>query len=121
MGGGAGGAGWSRRESFGAARGTRGEGAALIELDSSETRAALASAQARVTQARADLEVIEKGGRAADLSVIAGDLEREKLELAVAQKEYDSLVRLQAKQAATTYEVAQARIRWTGRRRKYDR
>ena len=85
------------------------KGAALIELDSSEARAALAAAQARVTQTRADLEVIEKGGRAADLTTIAGDLEREKLELAVTQKEYDSLVRLQAKQAATAYEVAQAK------------
>jgi HlyD family secretion protein len=84
-------------------------GAALIELDSSEARAAVAVAQARVTQARSELEVIQKGGRAADLSAIAGDLEREKLELAVAQKEYDSLVRLQAKQAATAYEVAQAK------------
>jgi HlyD family secretion protein len=85
------------------------QGAALIELDSSEARAALASAQSRVAQTRAELEVIEKGGRAADLTTIAGDLEREKLELAVAQKEHDSLVRLQAKQAATTYEVAQAK------------
>jgi HlyD family secretion protein len=85
------------------------QGAALIELDSSEARAALTAAQSRVTQARAELEVIEKGGRAADLSSIAGDLEREKLELSVAQKEYDSLVRLQAKQAATAYEVAQAK------------
>lgn len=91
-------------------RGARVEqGAALIELDSSEARAALAAAQARVTQARADLEVIEKGGRASDLNAIAGDLEREKLELAVAQKEYDSLARLQSKQAATAYEVAQAK------------
>ena len=85
------------------------QGAALIELDSSEARAALASAQARVTQIRAELEVIAKGGRAADLSAIAGDLDRQRLDLGVAQKEYDSLVRLQAKQAATAYEVAQAK------------
>jgi HlyD family secretion protein len=85
------------------------QGAALVELDSSEARGQLTAAQARVSQARADLEVIEKGGRSTDLSAIAGDLEREKLELAVAQKEYDSLVRLQSKQAATGYEVAQAK------------
>ena len=91
-------------------RGARvGPGASLIELDSSEARAAVAAAQARVTQARAELEVIEKGGRAADLTTIAGELERQKLELAMAQKEYDSLVRLQAKQAATAYEVMQAK------------
>lgn len=85
------------------------KGAPLIEQDSSEARAALAAAQARVTQARADLEVIEKGGRATDLTTIAGDLDREKLDLSVAQKEYESLARLQAKQAATAYEVAQAK------------
>ena len=87
------------------------QGTALIELDSAEARADLAAAQARVSQARADLAVIERGGRATDLSAISGDLEREKLELAVAQKEYDSLVRLQAKQAATAYEVSQAKDR----------
>jgi HlyD family secretion protein len=97
-------------QSISVQRGARvAQGAALVELDSTEARAELAAAQARVSQARADLEVIEKGGRATDLSAIAGDLEREKLELAVAQKEYDSLVRLQAKQAATAYEVAQAK------------
>jgi HlyD family secretion protein len=97
-------------QSISVQRGARVErGAALIELDSSEARAALAAAQARVAQARAELEVIGKGGRAEDLTTIAGDLEREKLELSAAQKEYDSLVRLQAKQAATAYEVAQAK------------
>ena len=87
------------------------QGAALIELDSSEARAQLVAAQARVSQVKADLDVIEKGGRATDLSAIAGELERAKLELAVAQKEYDSLLRLQAKQAATGYEVSQAKDR----------
>jgi HlyD family secretion protein len=87
------------------------QGAELIELDSAEARAELAAAQARVSQARADLDVIEKGGRATDLSALSGEVEREKLELAAAQKEYDSLVRLQAKQAATAYEVSQAKDR----------
>ena len=97
-------------QSISVQRGARvDQGAPLIELDSSEARAALASAQARVSQARADLEVIEKGGRAADLTTIAGDLERERLDLAMAQKEYESLVRLLAKQAATAYEVAQVK------------
>ena len=87
------------------------QGAALVELDSGEARAELAAVQARVSQARADLEVIARGGRAADLSTISGELEREKLELAVAQKEYDTLLRLQSKQAATGYEVSQAKDR----------
>jgi len=87
------------------------EGAPLVELDSAEARAELAAAQARVSQVRADLDVIERGGRATDLSVLSGDLEREKLELAAAQKEHDTLARLQAKQAATAYEVSQAKDR----------
>jgi HlyD family secretion protein len=87
------------------------QGAALVELDSGEARAELAAAQARVSQVRADLEVIERGGRATDLSSIAGEMEREKLESAAAEKDYNSLVRLQAKQASTAYEVSQAKDR----------
>lgn len=86
-------------------------GAALVELDSAEARAELTAAQTRVSQARADLDVIESGGRAADLSSIAGELERARLELAAAQKEHASLLRLQSKQAATAYEVSQAKDR----------
>ena len=86
-------------------------GAALVELDSAEARAEMAAAQARVTQVRADLDVIDKGGRATDLNTIAGELEREKLELAAARKEHASLLRLQSRQAATAYEVNQAKDR----------
>jgi HlyD family secretion protein len=86
-------------------------GAALVELDSGEARADLAAAQARVSQAHADLDVIERGGRATELSAIASEEERDKLELAAAQKEYESLQRLLGKQAATAYEVNQAKDR----------
>jgi HlyD family secretion protein len=86
-------------------------GAALVELDSAEARAEMTAAQARVSQARADLDVIERGGKATDLNAIAGELEREKLELAAARKEHASLLRLQSKQAATAYEVSRAQDR----------
>ena len=86
-------------------------GAALVELDSAEARAELVAAQARVSQVKAELDVIARGGRATDLSALAGEMDREKLELAAAQKEYDTLVRLQAKQATTAYEVSQAKER----------
>jgi HlyD family secretion protein len=85
------------------------QGAELIELDSSEANAELAAAQARVSQARADLEVIERGGRASDLAAISSELDRAKFELAAAQKEHDALARLQAKEASTAFEVAQAK------------
>src|SRR6266481_6657911 len=55
------------------------QGAVLVQLDSGEARADLAAAQARVSQARADLDVIERGGRSTDLSAIAGEMERAKL------------------------------------------
>ena len=86
-------------------------GAALVELDSAEARAELTAAHTRVSQVRAELDVIEKGGRAIDLNAVAGELEREKLELAAARKEHASLLRLQAKQAATAYEVTRAKDR----------
>jgi HlyD family secretion protein len=85
------------------------QGSELIELDSSEANAELAAAQARVSQARADLEVIERGGRAADLAAISSELDRAKFELATAQKEHDALARLETKQASTAFEVAQAK------------
>ena len=87
------------------------QGAILVELDSGEARADLAAAQARVSQARADLDVIERGGRSTELSAIAGEMERAKLDLAAAQKENDALARLESKQAATAYEVNQAKER----------
>src|SRR5882672_10706358 len=65
------------------------QGAVLVELDSGEARADLAAAQARVSQAKADLDVIERGGRSTDLSAIAGETERAKLDLTAAQKEYE--------------------------------
>lgn len=85
------------------------QGAELIELDSSEANAELAVAQARVSQSRADLDVIERGGRASDLAAISSELDRAKFELAAAQKEHDALARLETKQASTAFEVAQAK------------
>jgi len=87
------------------------QSAALIELDTTEIKAELAAAQSRVSQARAELQVLDKGGQAVELSTIASDLDRAKQELATAQREHDTLVRLEAKQAATRYEVTQAKDR----------
>ncbi|MEQ1947080.1 MAG: efflux RND transporter periplasmic adaptor subunit [Bryobacteraceae bacterium] len=83
----------------------------LVEIGSQEARADLAAAQARVSQAKAELEILDKGGRTADIAAIDGEIDRAKFELAAAQKDYDGLARLQSKQAATTYEVAQAKER----------
>jgi len=85
--------------------------APLVQLDSAEAQANLASAQARIAQAKADLDVINRGGRATDLAEISSGIERAQLDLKNAQKDYDELQRLQAKQAATKTEVDLARQR----------
>ncbi len=54
---------------------------------------------------------MERGGRATDLAEISSGLERGRLEMETAQKEYATLQRLQTKQAATNVEVAAAKER----------
>jgi HlyD family secretion protein len=81
----------------------------LVELDAADARAELASAEARISAAHAELEVIAKGGRATELTEIASSLERAKLELSNKQREYERLVRLQSKEAATKTEVDAAK------------
>jgi HlyD family secretion protein len=84
---------------------------ALVEIDASEAKADLASAEARIEQAHADLAVLEKGGRATDLADISSGIERAKLDLDTAQNDFDSFTRLLAKGAATRQDVALAKQR----------
>ncbi len=88
--------------------------APLVEMDATEAHADLATAEARIAQIRADLDLIERGGRATDLADISSGLDRARLDLEVAQKEHDALARLQTKQAATAMEVAKAKDRVDG-------
>jgi HlyD family secretion protein len=85
--------------------------APLVELDSSEARAERAAAESRIEQIKAELETLNKGGRATDLSDISSGLDRARLDLETAQKDYDALTRLEKQQAATPLEVAAARER----------
>jgi HlyD family secretion protein len=85
--------------------------APLVEIDAAEAKADLSAAQSRIEQAKADIAMYEKGGRASDLADISSGIEKAKLELEVAQKEYDGLKRLEAQQAATRVEVAAAKQR----------
>jgi multidrug resistance efflux pump len=86
-------------------------GAALVELDSTETRAEVAAAEARIAQAEAELEPLTQGGRPADLTEIDNALARARQELSVAQKELGALERLLARSAATAHDVTEARNR----------
>lgn len=87
------------------------QGEVLVELDATEAQTDLAVANARITQAHAELDVLAKGGRSTDLTDISSNLERLKLDLDTAQKDHDTLARLLAKQAATKYEVLSAEQR----------
>jgi HlyD family secretion protein len=65
----------------------------------------LASAQARVAAAKAQLEVERNGGRAADVAEIENSLNTARVQTASAQRNLDSLKRLAEQNAATKLEV----------------
>jgi HlyD family secretion protein len=83
----------------------------LVEIDSADARADLAAAEARISAARAELELIERGGRATDLAEIASAADQARLAWENARRDHDTLVRLQARQAATKTEVDNAKER----------
>jgi HlyD family secretion protein len=85
------------------------KGQLLVELDSADARIELSSAQARVSEAKAEIQGLAGGGRPVDLSEIESGINKARADLAVAQREYASLQRLIAKNAATTQELNTAR------------
>jgi len=85
-----------------------GSGAVLLEMDAREAKAELTSAEARIREARAGLDVIEQGGRSAELAQIESDGASARAELEAAVKEHAAMERLAGKQAATGFDVAQA-------------
>jgi HlyD family secretion protein len=87
------------------------QGAPIAELDARDARAALSSAEAAVAQARAQLATLTAGGTSTAKVEIANALERARLDLAVAQRNYESLRRLGEKQAATRQEIDEARAK----------
>jgi HlyD family secretion protein len=84
------------------------KGALLLALDSRDSRASVASSEAAVAQAKAQLETIEHGGTASAQVEIQNQLERDRMDLTVAQSDYESLKRLVEKQAATRQDLAEA-------------
>ncbi|MGE5645870.1 MAG: efflux RND transporter periplasmic adaptor subunit [Acidobacteriota bacterium] len=87
---------------------TVARGALIAELDARDERADVSSAEAAVSQAKAQLQTIEQGGPAASQVEISNEMERDKLELGVAERDWESLKRLAQRQAATQQEVAEA-------------
>lgn len=79
-------------------------GATLAQLTVAEIQSAIESAQARVAEARANLQLLQGGGRSAELSEIDNSLSKAHFDLTTEQRELDSIKRLVAKQAATPEE-----------------
>src|SRR3984885_14940031 len=77
----------------------------LVELDTRVAGADLAKAQAAIQEAKAQEQVLTQGGRVGERQQIDSDLARARLDLGVAQKNYQALDRLVAKQAATRQEL----------------
>lgn len=86
-------------------------GSVVAELDSREARLELAAAEARLEEARAALEVLRRGGRAAEIAELESALLKTRLELERVEREAQVLERLVAKQAAALQELESARAR----------
>ncbi len=87
------------------------KGKLLIELDDSEARARLATADSAVKAAQAAMEAATHNGTQAEQQASTADVERDKLDLAQAQTDLDALVRLNSTGAASAGEVSAARQR----------
>jgi len=85
------------------------KGDPLVELDTRVASADLSKTQAAIQEAQAQQKVLTQGGRVAERQQIDADLARARLDLDAAQKSYQALDRLVAKQAATRQELDSAR------------
>jgi HlyD family secretion protein len=81
----------------------------LAEISEPGLQQELDAALAREAQARAELQTLQTGGRSSDTAELQGTLSRLKSDRDAAQRNLEALQRLVAKQAATQFEVEQAR------------
>lgn len=89
-----------------------GAGTPLVALDNSAAEAQLATAEAQISEARAQERPLQQGGSAAERTDIDNQLAKARLDLQVAQQNLASAQRLYQKQAGTKVDVdaAQARV-----------
>jgi HlyD family secretion protein len=94
---------------------TVSKGAELAAIGGSAVQADVDAAEAKAAEARANLTALESGGRPADLTDIQNSIERARLDLDQQTREFETLKRLVAKQAATPAEaqVAEEKVRQT--------
>ncbi len=81
----------------------------LVELDTRVAAAELSKAEAGIKQAQTQEHVLNQGGKVGERQQVEADLSRTRLDLDVAQKQYQALQRLVDKQAATRLELENAR------------
>lgn len=87
------------------------KGGPIASMDVRDARSDLAAAEARIAQARADLDVLQRGGSAGQLTEIESGLKQARYDRDAARRELETLTRLQKQQAATTQEVTDVRLR----------
>ncbi|HWQ52347.1 MAG TPA: efflux RND transporter periplasmic adaptor subunit [Bryobacteraceae bacterium] len=90
---------------------TVAKGGVLATMTATGLAAEIRAAEARVAQARADLALLEAGGKGGELAEIENGLVRGRLDVETARRELSALERLAAKNAATRVEVEAARDR----------
>ncbi|HLJ49632.1 MAG TPA: efflux RND transporter periplasmic adaptor subunit [Bryobacteraceae bacterium] len=88
------------------------EGEQLVKLNDQAATASLASAEAQIAGARAELRVLQEGGLAPQRTEIENELAKAQLDLQQAEKTLGEAQRLYAKQAGTKVDVdnAQAQV-----------
>lgn len=88
------------------------QGAPLAWLDTKEARAQLASAEARIDEAKASLDLLLAGGRAAEIAEIDSGLRRAEYDREEATREIRSIEKLIEKNAAPRQELTEWRARF---------
>lgn len=83
-------------------------GQALVTLDATAAQSGLAGALARQQEAEAENANAGHGGKEATLASITNSIKTAQAALEVAQRNYDSMRRLAAQQAATRFQVQDA-------------
>ncbi len=84
-------------------------GQTLVTLDTTAAQSDLAGAQAREEEARAESATVGQGGKASQLATINGSIRTQQAMVDAAQRNYDSMRRLAAAQAATKLQVQDAK------------
>jgi len=84
------------------------KGQTLVQLDTSSTQSELAAALAAQQEAQANAANLKQGGKEAQLSSINDSIRSQRTAIEVAQRNYDSLQRLEKQQAATRQQVLDA-------------